>query len=298
METLKINNLSKNYGKIQALNNISFNINKGIYGLLGPNGAGKTTLMRTLTTLMPIEKGEISYGAITWNNEDDVRKLIGYLPQHFSMFKNLTVYEAIKYIAILNNIDKRKIEEEIKLSLEKTKLYGERDKKVRELSGGMIRRLGIAQAIIGNPKILIVDEPTTGLDPERRIAFRNLLNELGKDRIIILSTHIVEDIETTCNQVCVLNKGNILYNGEVSGMRNLAKDKIYESYMDKNDFYKLSDSLRVISSKVLDDSNLIVRFIENEKSKELHNKVKVNNVTLEDAYLYLVGDGDNDDSYR
>ena len=154
----------------------------------------------------------------------------------------------------------------------------------------MVRRLGIAQAIIGDPKILIVDEPTTGLDPERRIAFRNLLNRLGRDRIIIISTHIVEDIEATCDQVCVLNKGKVLYNGTVSDMRNIVKNKIYECIMTQEKFYQLNDSIKLISSKTIDDNKVIVRFIESKDSSNINDKIQVENVTLEDAYLYLVGD--------
>ncbi|GAA0122332.1 MAG: ABC transporter ATP-binding protein [Clostridium argentinense] len=290
MDTLKISNLSKSYGSVQALDNVSFDINKGMYGLLGPNGAGKTTLMRTLTTLMPIEKGSISYGDILWDNENKIRKLIGYLPQHFSMYSNITVEEALKYIATLKNVKDSEIDSQIQFALEKTNLLDEKNKKIKELSGGMVRRLGIAQAIIGDPKILIVDEPTTGLDPERRIAFRNLLNRLGRDRIIIISTHIVEDIEATCDQVCVLNKGKVLYNGTVSDMRNIVKNKIYECIMTQEKFYQLNDSIKLISSKTIDDNKVIVRFIESKDSSNINDKIQVENVTLEDAYLYLVGD--------
>lgn len=290
MDTLKISNLSKSYGSVQALDNASFDINKGMYGLLGPNGAGKTTLMRTLTTLMPIEKGSISYGDILWDNENKIRKLIGYLPQHFSMYSNITVEEALKYIATLKNVKDSEIDSQIQFALEKTNLLDEKNKKIKELSGGMVRRLGIAQAIIGDPKILIVDEPTTGLDPERRIAFRNLLNRLGRDRIIIISTHIVEDIEATCDQVCVLNKGKVLYNGTVSDMRNIVKNKIYECIMTQEKFYQLNDSIKLISSKTIDDNKVIVRFIESKDSSNINDKIQVENVTLEDAYLYLVGD--------
>lgn len=290
MDTLKISNLSKSYGSVQALDNVSFDINKGMYGLLGPNGAGKTTLMRTLTTLMPIEKGSISYGDILWDNENKIRKLIGYLPQHFSMYSNITVEEALKYIATLKNVKDSEIDSQIQFVLEKTNLLDEKNKKIKELSGGMVRRLGIAQAIIGDPKILIVDEPTTGLDPERRIAFRNLLNRLGRDRIIIISTHIVEDIEATCDQVCVLNKGKVLYNGTVSDMRNIVKNKIYECIMTQEKFYQLNDSIKLISSKTIDDNKVIVRFIESKDSSNINDKIQVENVTLEDAYLYLVGD--------
>ncbi|WP_283591252.1 ABC transporter ATP-binding protein [Clostridium butanoliproducens] len=290
MDTLKISNLSKSYGSVQALDNVSFDINKGMYGLLGPNGAGKTTLMRTLTTLMPIEKGSISYGDILWDNENKIRKLIGYLPQHFSMYSNITVEEALKYIATLKNVKDSEIDSQIQFALEKTNLLDEKNKKIKELSGGMVRRLGIAQAIIGDPKILIVDEPTTGLDPERRIAFRNLLNRLGRNRIIIISTHIVEDIEATCDQVCVLNKGKVLYNGTVSDMRNIVKNKIYECIMTQEKFYQLNDSIKLISSKTIDDNKVIVRFIESKDSSNINDKIQVENVTLEDAYLYLVGD--------
>lgn len=291
---LKIENLTKSYGKVKALDEVSFNINKGMYGLLGPNGAGKTTLMRTLVTLMPIEKGEISYKDIKWNEAKKVRELIGYLPQEFSMHKNLTVYEVLKYIGTLKEIKNENIENDIEFVLKKTKLIKDKNKKVSELSGGMVRRLGIAQAILGNPEILIVDEPTAGLDPKKRIGFRNLLNELGQDKTIIISTHIVEDIEATCDQVCVLDRGKILYEGSIIDMKNIVKDKVYEIVINKKEFHKISRILKIISSKVKDKDELIVRFIDEKNDLILENIKKVEAVTLEDAYFYLVGDEEDE----
>lgn len=291
---LKIENLTKSYGKVKALDEVSFNINKGMYGLLGPNGAGKTTLMRTLVTLMPIEKGEISYKDIKWNEAKKVRELIGYLPQEFSMHKNLTVYEVLKYIGTLKEIKNENIENDIEFVLKKTKLIKDKNKKVSELSGGMVRRLGIAQAILGNPEILTVDEPTAGLDPKKRIGFRNLLNELGQDKTIIISTHIVEDIEATCDQVCVLDRGKILYEGSIIDMKNIVKDKVYEIVINKKEFHKISRILKIISSKVKDKDELIVRFIDEKNDLILENIKKVEAVTLEDAYFYLVGDEEDE----
>ena len=283
---LEIKNISKRYGELKALDNVSFKINNGMFGLLGPNGAGKTTLMRTITTLLPIEEGSITYDDIQWQNGDEVRKIIGYLPQHFSIYKNLKVYEALEHMAILKNVDNAK--EEVSSVLNKVNLYSDKDKKIKQLSGGMLRRVGIAQAILGNPKILVVDEPTAGLDPENRIKFRNLLRDISKDRIIIISTHIVEDIENTCNEIGILKKGSLLFSGNVIDFLEKAKGHIYEVDINREEFNDISSRVRIISSKTFIDGYNI-RFLIKNENEFIPKNAKVVSPSLEDAYLYVAG---------
>ena len=186
-----IKNLSKNYGKKQALKNVDLTIRQGMFGLLGPNGAGKTTLMKIIATLLQKTEGDMRVCGIDINNDREIRRIIGYLPQDFSMYGNMSVYEAMDYLGVLSGLSRQQRKDRIPSLLEQVNLTDDVKTKVRAMSGGMRRRLGIAQALIHDPKVLIVDEPTAGLDPEERVRFRNLLSETAKDRVVILSTHIV-----------------------------------------------------------------------------------------------------------
>ena len=190
-----IRNLSKNYGKKTALENVSVTIHSGMYGLLGPNGAGKTSLMKILATLSEASGGEISMNGIPIKETGKIREIVGYLPQDFSFYRGMSVYGAMDYLGLLSEIPDKIRRERILALLEQVNLKEDMRTKVKALSGGMKRRLGIAQALLHNPQILIVDEPTAGLDPEERIRFRNLLSEFAEDRIVILSTHISSDVE-------------------------------------------------------------------------------------------------------
>ena len=284
---LELKNVSKFMNNKALVDDITFTVNEGeIFGFLGPNGAGKTTLMRTITTLLPIEEGSITYNDIKWQNGDEVRKIIGYLPQHFSIYKNLKVYEALEHMAILKNVDNAK--EEVSSVLNKVNLYSDKNKKIKQLSGGMLRRVGIAQAILGNPKILVVDEPTAGLDPENRIKFRNLLRDISKDMIIIISTHIVEDIENTCNEIGILKKGSLLFSGNVIDFLEKAKGHIYEVDVNREEFNDISSRVRIISSKTFIDGYNI-RFLIKNENEFIPKNAKVVSPSLEDAYLYVAG---------
>ena len=201
-----IKNLSKNYGKKQALKNVDLTIRQGMFGLLGPNGAGKTTLMKIIATLLQKTEGDMRVCGIDINNDREIRRIIGYLPQDFSMYGNMSVYEAMDYLGVLSGLSRQQRKDRIPSLLEQVNLTDDVKTKVRAMSGGMRRRLGIAQALIHDPKVLIVDEPTAGLDPEERVRFRNLLSETAKDRVVILSTHIVGDVEATCEDIAVLNR--------------------------------------------------------------------------------------------
>lgn len=286
---IKIVNLTKKFKKNIALNNINMNI-KGIYGLLGPNGAGKTTLMRIIATLIKEDNGEIKYKNLEWNNSEEIRKIIGYLPQSFSMYKSISIYDCLEHIAFLKGIKNKK---EIKLIIEKLliklNLEEVKDKKIKELSGGMLRRVGIAQALIADPKIIIIDEPTAGLDIEERIRFRDLLREIGENKIIIISTHIVEDIEYTCDNICILKKGQVLAEGSREEIVKVANNKIWEIDLekdtDKDKIEYLKSKTSIISIKNIAENKNTFRFFSNKKI-ELGEREVIPN--LEDSYLYLM----------
>lgn len=282
MDTLNLDKVTKDYGKFRALDNVSLQVEPGMFGLLGPNGAGKTTLMRILTTLITCTSGNIRYGQLDWTEPNDIRNIIGYLPQKFSMYKQIKVREALLHIANLKGIRSER-EKKVDEILDKVNLVEQKDKKISQLSGGMIRRVGIAQALLGNPKIIIVDEPTAGLDPEERIRFRKLLRQLGKDSIVIISTHIVEDIESTCDRAAILYKGKLLAEGAVNHLGGIAKGYIWEKEVDKEDYYALSESLNIISNHQKGDKYRLR--ILSEKHIEGGQLVEP---TLEDGYLLLM----------
>jgi len=217
-EKIKITNLTQRYGKKIALKDVSLEIETGLYGLLGRNGAGKTTLMRTMAGLLPVNAGEIDICGVPVSNIPEVRKLIGYLPQEFSLYPNMKVEEVLDYIGVLSDLSRPVRQDRIDELLEKVNLQQHRRKKVKSLSGGMKRRLGMAQALLHNPQVLIADEPTVGLDPEERVRLRNLLADEAKDKIVILSTHIVEDIDAVCENTAILDDGHLVYNGTIAAL--------------------------------------------------------------------------------
>lgn len=220
---IEVMNLTKDYGSTRVLDNINLNINKGLYGFLGPNGAGKTTFMKILSTLIPKTSGEVYFDGISVENKKEIRKIIGYLPQKFSFYPNFTVYEVLDYFAALSN---RKLSRsEILSKLEEVHLQELFKVKTKALSGGMKRRLGIAVAMVGEPEVLIVDEPTAGLDSEEKIKIRNMFSEIGRHKTVLLSTHVVEDIALSCSTLVVLNKGKVVYDGTVRNMIQQAKEK-------------------------------------------------------------------------
>ncbi|HFL3546729.1 TPA: ABC transporter ATP-binding protein [Clostridioides difficile] len=285
---IAVSNLSKRLGKKQALDNINLEIDSGMFGLLGRNGAGKTTFMRILATLLSKTEGSIHMCGVPIENTKEIRNMVGYLPQDFSMYPNMTVYKAMDYLAVLSDIPLRKRRKIIAKLLSKVNLTNYQNVKVKSLSGGMNRRLGIAQALIHNPRVLIVDEPTAGLDPEERIRFRNLLCEIANDRIVILSTHIVGDIEATCENVAILNSGKVIYNGSTEALAKLAEGKVYSIEVDKKDIENIKSRFIVIGM-LTHGGKSILRIISDDKPFE----TAVNcNPTIEDGYMLIMG-GDN-----
>jgi len=287
VETLILSGVSKNYGKHIALQNVSLEIEFGMFGLLGPNGAGKTTLMRILTTLISASSGEIRFGNLNWNEPHKIRNIIGYLPQKFSLYKQIKVREALQHIAKLKGIqsDNDKVVDSV---IEKVNLTDQRDKKIGKLSGGMVRRVGIAQAILGDPKIIVVDEPTAGLDPEERIRFRKLLRQLGRETIVIISTHIVEDIEATCDKAAILHKGQLIKNGDIHTLGKLAQGKVWEVSVSEDDFHTVYEKWNVISSHRTDNIYRLRILSEEPPMNAGLFSPSLVTPSLEDAYLYLM----------
>lgn len=285
---IEIKELNKFYGKKkQALSNVNLTIEQGMFGLLGRNGAGKTTLMKTLATLLKKQSGSISVCGISIENAKEIRKIVGYLPQDFSMYPTMTVIEAMDYLGILSGIGTKERKERIDLLLKKVNLTEHKNKKVKALSGGMKRRLGIAQALLNDPKVLIVDEPTAGLDPEERIRFRNLLCDVSEERIVILSTHIVGDIEATCENLAILNEGSILYCGTVSDLLDTANGKVFSKMVDKRDLPKLKKEYNIIGMHSQGNKTYI-RFLAEVPYPDAESCEP----NIEDAYmLYLWNNG-------
>ena len=281
--TIKIQNLNKFYGKKQALCDVNLTIGQGMFGLLGRNGAGKTTLMRTLATLLPKRSGTMSVCGIPIEKDQEIRKIIGYLPQEFSIYPSMNVLEAMDYLALLNGLTKPERKERTALLLKKVHLTEQRKKKIKALSGGMKRRLGIAQALLNNPKVLIVDEPTAGLDPEERIRFRNLLSEVAEERIVILSTHIVGDIEATCEKIAILDSGRVLYQGTVNRLLAEADGSVFTKTADRAELPSLKKNL-FITSMHTQGTNVSVRFLAENTVPGAHACAP----NIEDAYMYYL----------
>lgn len=282
--TIKITDLSKNFGSKQALKNISLDINQGMFGLLGPNGAGKTTLMKIISTLLKKSSGEVIVCGIPVEKSSEIRGLIGYLPQDFSMYGNMNAYEALDYLATLSGMKKSERKTKVPELLEKVNLLEQRKTKVKAMSGGMKRRLGIAQSMIHDPKVIIVDEPTAGLDPEERVRFRNLLCEIAKDRIVLLSTHIVGDIEATCEEIAILNQGEIVFRGTVRELLKLVENKVYTLEISTSELDMMKE--RYLVTGILTSGSLTkIKLIADEKPLE---SATLCSADVEDAYMYLM----------
>lgn len=285
--SIEIRNLNKFYGRKQALYNINLSIKKGMFGLLGRNGAGKTTLMKTLATLLQKKDGEITICGVPIEEAKEIRSMIGYLPQEFSMYPSMNITEAMDYLAILSGLSAAGRKGTIAELLQKVNLTEHRRKKVKALSGGMKRRLGIAQALLNDPKVLIVDEPTAGLDPEERVTFRNLLSELAEDRIVILSTHIVGDIEATCEDIAILNDGKVIYDGTVDCLLKSAYGRVFTLTGDRKELPGLKRDLSVTSLHTQGEK-VTIRFL----SDVVVAGAKLCEPNIEDAYmLYLNENG-------
>ena len=251
---LTITNLSKTYANgVKALDNVSLTIPTGMFGLLGPNGAGKSTLMRILATLQEADSGSAMLGEIdVLRQKHEVRKVLGYLPQEFGVYPRVSAYDMLDHIALLkgvvNNGERKALVEAL---LQKVNLWEHRKRKISGFSGGMKQRFGIAQSLIGEPKLIIVDEPTAGLDPGERNRFYNLLTEIGENVVVILSTHIVQDVQELCSNMAIINKGRLLFAGSPNDALNEVKDRIWEKSIAKSELDGYNAMHKVISNKLI-----------------------------------------------
>ncbi|MGB3467225.1 MAG: ABC transporter ATP-binding protein [Cyclobacteriaceae bacterium] len=251
---LQIRNLSKTYANgVKALNDISLDIPVGMFGLLGPNGAGKSSLMRTIATLQEPDSGSITLGNLDILTEkEEVRKILGYLPQEFGVYPRVNAETLLDHLAVLKGIlNKGERKELVKYLLMKTNLYDYRKRSVAGYSGGMKQRFGIAQALLSDPKLIIVDEPTAGLDPAERNRFLNLLSEIGENTVIILSTHIVEDVRELCTNMAIINQGSLLYSGTPDEAIRSVDGKIWRKSLRREELEEIKAQHQVISERRL-----------------------------------------------
>lgn len=284
---LIVNNVSKSYGKFLVLKDINLEFTNGVYGLLAPNGAGKTTLIKMLTTLLFPNEGEILYnGTDIFKMGEEYRDILGYLPQEFGYYKNYSPRKFLHYLSALKGLDSRQAKEKINELLKLVGLENVADKKMKKFSGGMIQRVGIAQAMLNDPKILILDEPTAGLDPKERVRFRNLLAELSRERIVILSTHIVSDIESIANEIIMIKNKEILYKDSLKNICKILDGMVYETKINfdqVSDFRKQYFSL----SEKQEDDKMKIRFIF---EKKLDDSWQALSPSIEDVFLYVYKD--------
>ncbi|WP_299118491.1 ABC transporter ATP-binding protein [uncultured Tenacibaculum sp.] len=282
---LEIKNTTKKYSsKKYALHNFSLTIEKGILGLLGPNGAGKSTLLKMIATVNQPTSGIISLNKNNIIKDPNyIRKQLGYLPQDFGVYPNLNAYEFLEYISAMKGIGGKKLKSRISLLLEDLNLIEVANKPIGTYSGGMKQRIGIAQALLNNPKVLIFDEPTVGLDPEERVRFRNLISDLANDCIVILSSHIVSDIDTIADRVAIMNKGSLIIEEVPENIIHTISDKVYEINILKEDLASFKNSYMVVST-TRKKGKLSVRYITNSP---LQNSIQ-QEASLEDAYLYFI----------
>ncbi|EGT0696889.1 ATP-binding cassette domain-containing protein [Clostridium perfringens] len=284
---LVVNNVSKKYGSFYALKDINLEFNNGVYALLAPNGAGKTTLIKLLTTLIFPTSGEILYkGTDIVSLDGEYRDIIGYLPQDFGYYRNYTPRKFLLYLAALKGIKKEDAVEKVKEVLKVVSLENVENKKMKGFSGGMIQRVGIAQALLNDPKILILDEPTAGLDPKERVRFRNLLSDLSRDRIVIISTHIVSDIEFISNEVIMIKDHKVLYKDSIENICSTLDGMVYETSMTFEESKEFRKKYILLSEKQ-DGGIMKARFISQGNNDEKWVRVNPN---IEDVFLYQYRD--------
>ncbi len=281
---LEVKDLCKSYGELKVLECIDLTLDNGIYGLLAPNGAGKTTLMKILATLSYPDTGKV-----LWNGQDifrldfQYRSILGFLPQDFGYYRDYTPQKYMEYLAVLKGMRKDEIPEQVSKWLKIVGLESALKKKMKKLSGGMIQRVGIAQALLNDPRILILDEPTAGLDPKERVRFRNILSELSKDKIIILSTHIVSDVESVANKIILLKDGTVFCNDTVPAVTNILAGKVYEAVVDDDVYSKLKEGYQILTLRQTGEG-VYTRFVCMDETPFVG---RGSAATLEDVFLYL-----------
>lgn len=290
---LELDHLTKKFGDFTAVNHINLTMKNGVYGLLGVNGAGKTTLMRMLCTLLKPTSGTIRCdGRDILKMDSEYRRLLGYLPQEFGFYPQFSVQDYLLYIAALKGIPPAAAKERVKELLFKVGLSKAAHKKMKKLSGGMKRRAGIAQAMLNNPKLLILDEPTAGLDPNERIRFRNLISELSEQRLVLLSTHIVSDIEYIANEIWLMKDGELMHKGSADEIINSMPKTVWECFVEKNMVSDFIKRYRISNMKTEPDG-IILRIISQERP---FTNAKCVKASLEDVFLYYFGEKAGDEN--
>ncbi len=248
---LEIEQLSKQFGTKKVLDSLNLVIEKGLFGLLGPNGAGKSTLMQVIATIIPKTSGQVRIGGYELGRQDrEIRSLLGYLPQEFGVYQKLTGQEYLDYVATMKGIkSKKERREAVAMMLRKVNLEDKRDVRIGKYSGGMRQRIGIAQALLGDPKLIIVDEPTAGLDPEERMRFRDMLGELGAERIVLLSTHVVADIDHSCERIAIMQAGHIVFHGTQEELLRRVDGQVWTGHVGDEELAQLKQQAAIVTAR-------------------------------------------------
>jgi len=282
---IKINHLTRDFGRKRALDDLTFTLPKGVYGLLGDNGAGKSTLMRILASIDHQSDGKVRCdGKDIFKMGQDYRNLVGYMPQDFDVYPSFTAVDFLQYIGALKGLTKRELADRVPKALEFVNLESVANKKVKTFSGGMKRRVGIAQAIINDPEILIIDEPTAGLDPNERLRFSNIISEMGKDKIVLFSTHIISDIEAITDNVIILNQGKIQKQGKVADLLFGVEGKVFAEEMEPENLIEFKAQYIIVRIRQ-DGKRVMVRYLGEKRPQS-----KICEPSLEDYYIYLGSD--------
>jgi ABC-type multidrug transport system ATPase subunit len=285
---LRLDGVGKRYGDVWGVRDVSLDLGPGVVGLLGPNGAGKSTLMRILTTYLQPTEGTVTFdGTNVVDSPNAVRKEVGYLPQDFGVYPDLTAEEFLSYLAAIRGLDRGEADERIDDLLALTNLRDARDRRLGGFSGGMRQRVGIAQALLTDPELLVVDEPTVGLDPAERVRFRNVLSSLGDDRVVVLSTHIVSDVEATASDVAVLADGRLRAHTTPERLLAAVDDRVWEVVVDRDDLGSLKDE-HLVSTTTRRSDGVHARIVADDPPTD----ADLVEPTLEEAYLDLLGAGD------
>jgi ABC-type multidrug transport system ATPase subunit len=286
---LQISNLNKTYPNgVQALKDVNLTIPQGMFGLLGPNGAGKSSLMRTIATLQEADSGSIQLGDIdVLKDKDAVRRILGYLPQEFGVYPKVSAETMLEHVAGLKGINNRRERKEVVAALlQRVNLYDVRKKNLGTFSGGMKQRFGIAQALLGNPRLIIVDEPTAGLDPTERNRFHNLLSEIGENTVVILSTHIVEDVTNLCQDMAIICLGEVIAQGHPADLVQEVNGKIWQKSIEKSALEAHTAQYRVISTQLQGGRTLIHVYSDTEPGEGF----TPTSADLEDVYFTRIGE--------
>lgn len=289
---LEIKNIHKNYGKVQALKGVSMELNAGVYGLLGPNGAGKSTLIQIITGNLSASDGEICYdGKNIKKSEKNYKRLLGYVPQNQGIYDSFTAKQFLEYMAILKDVDKKNIPKQIDSILEVVSLTEVKDRKLGGFSGGMRQRILIGQALLGNPEIVILDEPTAGLDPKERIRIRNFISKIAENKIVLIATHVVSDVESIAKEIILLGNGVIAGKGTPEELCEALNGQVWECNISPSQYEEMEKQFVITNLQEVPGGTIRVRFIgqETKVNQIIENSIQVQSVypNLQEVYLHI-----------